>query len=174
MSVKQRLNQHQQRTANDEHQPQCRFFRQLFVEYEVRERDGHKDTQLVDRHYHAGRAVLQRLVVAQPTPAGGKAGQYQKQQRFSADVSDGILRADDEHHQPRKGQHYYGADGAGHGGIRLADAAFAKIAVRPANSAEPKADNIHMIYRTPFLLRSLCRPDRLFPVRGARQFHRLR
>ena len=124
MSVKQRLNQHQQRTANDEHQPQCRFFRQLFVEYEVRERDGHKDTQLVDRHYHAGRAVLQRLVVAQPTPAGGKAGQHQKQQRFSADASDGILRADNEHHQPRKGQHHYGADGGGHGGIRLADAAF--------------------------------------------------
>ena len=68
--------------------------------------------------------ILQRLVVAQPAPAGSQSRQADEAQFVPGDTLQLSPLAGDEYHDPRHHQHYYGADGGGHGGIRLADAAF--------------------------------------------------
>lgn len=69
-----------------------------------------RGAQLVDGDDHAGGAVLQRPVVAQPRRAGRKAGEHQEQPGAAGNGSDLRLRADEKHHEPRKHEHHNGAD----------------------------------------------------------------
>ena len=54
----------------------------------VGEGDRHQDAQLVDGDNDAGKAVLQRAVIAQPGRAGGDAGQTDKAELVFGDLSD--------------------------------------------------------------------------------------
>ena len=108
---KQTLNQHQKRTGDDAGKAQRRFLRELFVKDNVGKQHRHEDAQLVDRDDDARRAVLQRLVVAQPASAGGEPRQADEAQLALRDAAQRALFARDEHHQPRHHEHDARADG---------------------------------------------------------------
>ena len=54
MVFKQFLNQHQQRPADEDRQPETGLFRQPFVEDQIREQDRDKDAELVGATTLAG------------------------------------------------------------------------------------------------------------------------
>ena len=45
------------------------------MEYQIGKGDCDKDTQFINRHYHARKSVLQRFVIAEPGTAGCKSRQ---------------------------------------------------------------------------------------------------
>ena len=72
--------QHEQ-SSRDKYRKTCSgAFRKLFVEHYVGEQYRHEDTKLVYRNNNACRAVLKRLVVAQPGAAGSKSRECDEQQ----------------------------------------------------------------------------------------------
>ena len=85
----------------------------------------HRDG-FVDRHNFVHITKLERLEIAQPACAGGKAGQHQKQKRLPRDLGDRSLRSHHKHHQPREQQHYNGTNGSSYGRVRFLDAALGK------------------------------------------------
>ena len=50
------------------------------MEYQIGKCDCDKDTQFINRHYHARKSVLQRFVIAEPGTAGCKSRQTDKSQ----------------------------------------------------------------------------------------------
>ena len=58
------FNKHHQCSNDYERKTERRFFTQVFLEYQCRETDGDKNTQLIDGDNDACKAVLQCLVVA--------------------------------------------------------------------------------------------------------------
>ena len=72
----------------------------------VGEGDRHQDAQLVDGDNDAGKAVLQRAVIAQPGRAGGDAGQTDKAELVFGDLSDLPRLAGNKDHHPGHQQHH--------------------------------------------------------------------
>ena len=124
--VKRQSEQHQQRSRHDPRKTQRGFLRQLLVEHKIGEQHRYQNTQLVDGDYHAGRAVLQRPVVAKPAAAGGEAGQADEAQFVLGDGLQFSLLAGDEHHHPRHHQHHRRANGRPQIGLNPGDADFSK------------------------------------------------
>ncbi len=70
-SVKKALQHHQQGADTDQQAADGRFGRDLLVQEHCGQNQRDHDAQLVNGHHLAGRAGLQRAVIAQPGSAGG-------------------------------------------------------------------------------------------------------
>ena len=88
--------------------------------------DGDQNAQLIDGHDHAGKPVLQRLVVAQPRTARCKAGQADEAELLLRDLLQRVLLALDEHNEPRHHEHDARADGRAEVGLHALDADLAE------------------------------------------------
>ena len=122
---------HQKCADGDEHHTDALGQTDPLLQKNGRQQDGQHRAGLINGHHLVHVTQLQRLEVAQPACAGGKAGQHQKQERPSADGRDRLLRADDKHHQPGENQHHNGADGGSHSRVRFLDAALGQNGGQP-------------------------------------------
>lgn len=107
------LDQHQQRSGDNQPKAQSCLFGQALLEHQGRKADGHQNAQLVNGHHHAGEPILQGLIAAQPGAAGGQARENEKDQLLFGNGAQGVLLPLDEYNQPRHNQHHAGADGCG-------------------------------------------------------------
>lgn len=125
--------------------------------------DGEHGAGFVDGHHLVDVTQLEGLEVAQPGGSGSQAGQQQKEERCGADVPDLPLGAHDKHHGPRKNQHHKGADGGGHGGVGLPDAALGQNGRHTGEKrGSSREENPHthssFLMTAPWTVRPRCRP----------------
>ena len=120
------LNQHGQRAGDNQNQSDGRLFGEPLMKDKVGEGERHQDAQLVDGDNDAGKAVLQRAVIAQLGRAGGDAGQTDKAELVFGDLSDLPRLAGNKDHHPGHQQHHSGADGGAEVGLDAGDADFAQ------------------------------------------------
>ena len=115
-----------------------------FSEKDIGKRDGDQYTQLVYRHDDTCKHVAQGFIIAQPGCPRGKPGEHEKQQGFRG--NGGMLPA-----EPTMST--MTSDIISTTIVRIAVATvesvfliphFARIAVAPAKSAEPSANNTHI------------------------------
>ena len=94
------LDQHQQRSGDNQPKAQSCLIGQARLEHQGRKADGHQNAQLVNGHHHAGEPILQGLIAARPGAAGGQARENKEDPRLGTERRDGGPGAHDPYHQP--------------------------------------------------------------------------
>ena len=124
--IGKRLENHHEGARNDQHEAERGLFGQPLMEHDGGKCDGDQNAQLIDGHDHAGKPVLQRLVVAQPRAACRKAGQADEAELLLRDLLQRVLLALDEHNEPRHHEHDARADGRAEVGLHALNANLAE------------------------------------------------
>ena len=111
------------------------------------EEDGHQHAQLIDGDHHAGRAILQCPVVAEPGSARRSPGSQDKAEltfRHSADLVE--LASDGDHH-PSWHQDHPDVDRDTEYGLPLVVPALSRIPVNAAKKAKPSTQSSQRRHR---------------------------
>ena len=111
--------QHGPCAGDDQDKPQPGLGGQLLLEDGPGEEHRHQDAQFVDGHHHAGQAVLQGPVIAQPRKPCGHPGQKQEHPAPFLDGADALLLSRNKDHSPGHDEHHNGADGRAQVGLHV-------------------------------------------------------
>ena len=118
--------QHGQRPPNEQRQPDEVPPADRLLQDEGGEEDGDQDAQLVDGDNHAGGAVLERPVVAEPGGTGCSPGGQDKAELTTRNAADIPELAGDGDHHPGHDQDYPGADRGTEVGLHPGDAGLSE------------------------------------------------
>ena len=118
------LYHHEQRSGSNENAAENGFHRHGFMQKNKGQNQRNDHAQLVNGNHFGCIRHLERLVVAQPRCAGGKAGQNQKKPAAFADLRNPALRIGEKHHHPRQEQNNAGPNGGRQIGIDAFDPDF--------------------------------------------------
>ena len=118
--------QHGKRPTDKERQPSEVPPTDGLAQDEGGEEDGDQDAQFVDGDDHAGRAILEGSVVAEPGGTGRSPGGQDKAELLTRHGMNFPELAGDGHHHPGHHQHHSGADRGAEVGLYSRDAGLSE------------------------------------------------